>query len=323
MDSSMPKPKLTPKDFVLYAGAMIALYVSVFSLLALLFNYVDYSFRDALDYIDPYNGAMRAAMASLIVFFPLFVWLTRVLNQGMRADSSMRESGFRRWILYITLLIAGLAMAIDLVVLINTFLGGEITTRFILKVIAVLVVAASVFGYYLADLRGYWQQNESKSKAAGAVALAAVIISIVAGFFIMGSPASQRLLRFDEQRVSDLQNMQWQLVNYWQAKQKLPESLGELTNSIAGFTVPKDPETGADYTYSVVGGGAPSFKLCATFSTDSSKTTGRSNPIYAPMVDQGIKGGNTWDHGTGNVCFDRTIDPDFYPPINAPTKGVL
>jgi uncharacterized membrane protein YpjA len=32
-------------------------------------------------------------------------------------------------------------------------LGGELTTRFILKVLVAAVIAGTVFGYYLRDLR--------------------------------------------------------------------------------------------------------------------------------------------------------------------------
>ena len=44
----MDKPKVTPKDFFLWAGAMLSLYVSVFSLLSLIFSYIDRAFPDAL-----------------------------------------------------------------------------------------------------------------------------------------------------------------------------------------------------------------------------------------------------------------------------------
>lgn len=308
------KPRLSPKDFVLYAGAMIALYVSVFALLALLFQYVDYSFRDALGYMDPYNTGMRIAMATLIVFAPLYVWLTRVLNQDMRHSPEKRELGFRKWLLYITLLIAGIGIAIDLVVLINTFLGGEITTRFILKALAVFVVAGAVFGYYLADLRGYWQMNEAKSKLVGVLALLAILVSIISGFFIMGSPADQRLIRFDQQKVADLQNIQWQVLNYWQSKQKLPVTLVDLNNTFIDFTTPTDPQNGASYEYAVIPGTLPSFKLCANFNKADQNVNGMNG--YSAVPYGGFRGSTSWNHDAGTVCFTRTIDPDIYPPIN-------
>jgi hypothetical protein len=39
--------------------------------------------------------------------------------------------------------------------LINTFLGGELTLRFFLKVLTVLFVAGSIGGYYIWDLKKF------------------------------------------------------------------------------------------------------------------------------------------------------------------------
>jgi len=57
-----------------------------------------------------------------------------------------------------------------------------------------------------------------------------------------------------------------------------------------------------------------SFQLCATFNADStSNSAAMSKPIYA-----GDTTNENWQHGTGEVCFDRTIDPDKYPPYSKP-----
>ena len=65
--------KATPKDVFLWLGAMISLYASAISFLGLLFAYVNYLFPDVTqgyyydEYYDPYSGAVRTAMAFLIV----------------------------------------------------------------------------------------------------------------------------------------------------------------------------------------------------------------------------------------------------------------
>ena len=136
----MDKPKTTPKDFFLWAGAMVALYVSVFSLITLLFEYTNYAFPDALDYyVDPYSGSIRFAMASLIVLFPIFLLLMRLIRNDIVRSPEKRDLWIRRWALYLTVFVAGAAIAIDLITLINYFLGGDLTTRFALKVVIVLL----------------------------------------------------------------------------------------------------------------------------------------------------------------------------------------
>ena len=57
----------------------------------------------------------------------------------------------------------------------------------------------------------------------------------------MGSPFTLRMKRFDERRVSDLQNIQYQIVNFYQRKGELPNRLDELEDPISGFILPRDP----------------------------------------------------------------------------------
>ena len=70
------------------------------------------------------------------------------------------------------------------------------------------------------------------------------VVTIGSGFFIVGTPAEARLARFDAQKVSNLQNIQSQVVYYWQAKQKLPAEIADLNNSLAYGPVPADAQGG-------------------------------------------------------------------------------
>ncbi len=301
MDTTLSKPKTSPKDFFLHIGAMLTLYVSAISLINLLFDVINVAFPDALQtYTDPYSYSLRLSVAALIVLYPLYLTLMRFIRVDGEAHPEKRELGVRKWLTYLTLFVAGAAVVIDLITLINTFLGGEITTRFVLKVLTVLVVAGMVFGYYLYDLRVTQTVNLKVVRAFRYGTLAVVLISIVGSFFVIGSPMQQRDLRFDERRVSDLQTIQWQIINHWQQKGELPKALTDLEDSISGFKVPAGPQPGEMYEY-VLSQKANSFALCTTFATQSSKANG-----YYPQ-------GENWNHGMGKVCFDRVIDEDLYP----------
>lgn len=312
----MDKPRATPKDVFLWIGAMVSLYVVAFSLGSLLFSYIDNVFPDALNYYtDPYSGEMRFAMASLIVLFPALVFMMRAIRKGALTDSSRQEIPVRRWVLYLTLFIAGVAVLVDLITLINYFLGGDLTTRFILKVGVVLLIAGGVFLHILAELKGYWNREPRRATTVG-ISVGLLLVAVIAsGFLILGSPAQVRLSRFDDQKVNDLQNIQWQIVNYWQQKQKLPIALSDLSDSISGFIAPADPQSSEPYMYEVTG--KLSFKLCATFNAESRVNARENARVPEPA---GLKGGmgieqSTWQHKSGEVCFDRTIDPELYPPI--------
>lgn len=153
-----------------------------------------------------------------------------------------------------------------------------------------------------------------------------VTTAIVAGFFIIGSPQEERLRRFDEQRINDLQYLQSQIVFYWQNKKKLPENLEILRDDLRGVTVPSDPQTGESYGYEIRG--PLTFALCATFSRPSlgrkvdtaEKSTSyrESKPIRAtpspPEPYYGIRGSTSWEYNAGRTCFERNIDTDFFKP---------
>ena len=318
MEQKITSVKTSPKDFFLYFGVMVGLYATVSFTLSLLFALINSTFPDALEYYGrDYASQIRYSIAGLVVIFPLFVFLTKIFNNYVRAYTDKKDIWIRRWLIYLTLFAAAVSMVIDLVVLIKYFLEGEITIRFILKVFSVLLVTGTVFGYYFYDLRGKWQENKKLSKNIGISASILVFLLLVGGFFVIGSPQKQRLVRFDQQKISDLQSIQYQVTNYWQQKETLPKSLLDLADPLSGFSVPRDPETGGEYTYSIVG--EKTFKLCAEFNLESTGFT-KNAAIPVPTSPRGMYEfeGAYWQHGIGEVCFERTIDPDAFPPFKSP-----
>jgi hypothetical protein len=252
-------------------------------------------------------------MATLMVVFPVFVWLSWFLRRDMSRHPEKRELRIRRWLLYLTLFIASLVIIGDLVALIMNFLNGELTTRFILKVLVILFIAGSAFAHYFSELRDKafsWMGVFDKAL------VVLVVVGVVAGFWIAGTPAQQRAIRFDDRRVQDLSTIQYQVIDYWQRKQVLPLNIGQLTNEISGFVAPKDPETGADYDYRVTG--PMSFELCAVFATSNTEEL-VGKDISMPVYPGGEP--TNWAHAEGKVCFERKIDKDFYPPIKDGTTA--
>lgn len=311
MENTQPKVRVSPKDFFLQIGTILTLYITIVSLLNLLFEMINIKFPEALDYyVDPYSTALRLSVASLLIVFPTHLFLMRLLSNDFKVNPEKRELGVRKWLVFLTLFIAGATIIVDLIVLINTFLGGEITTRFILKVLSVLVVIGGVFGYYIYDLRGKIEAGSTMYKGFIWASIFVVVGSIIGGYLVVGSPTSQRMKRLDAERVGALQNIQMQIVSYWQQKESLPSNLVELNNPISGFTVPTDPETRAQYEYRATG--ARSFSLCANFSLPTPVRASGQSDAYMP-IEKGFVNEN-WNHGSGRTCFDRTIDPELYPP---------
>jgi type III secretory pathway component EscS len=316
----MQPAHITPKDFFLWAGVVLSFYGSVGAFVALVFDYLNHLFPDPLSYYtgDPYSSGIANEMAIVIVLFPLFLFLMRTIRKTIQADSTRAEVWVRRWALFLTLFLAAAAIVGTVIALLVYFFQGDVTIRFVLKVLTLLLVAGVTFSAFLADLRGYWGANPARAAQSRWGALAFVLAVIVAGFFIVGTPWQARLYRFDDQKVSDLQMLQGQILNHWQSKEKLPVQLDELNDSISGFIIPRDPQSGVAYEYAVTG--PLSFQLCASFNALTQNYASASTRAqYVPKpaaIDGPMPVQDNWYHEAGRQCFTRTIDPELYPPYS-------
>lgn len=313
-----------PRDVFLYLLAIVSLIVSAVSLGIVLFQYISIYFPDLIS--DPYfsrsayYSTIRSSLAALLVIFPVYIWVSWFLKRDTVRFPEKRELKIRKWLLYLTIFIAALVIIGDLVVLIQNLLEGERSLRFLLKILSIFFIAGSIFGHYFYELREKTKNYVFVRFYSWLVVIIVAFFS-VAGFWIVGSPANQRVVRFDERRVNDLQIIQNEAINYWQRKGKLPASLTDLKNDISGFVSPSDPETGEAYGYTV--SGDLKFQLCAQFGAPDVNSPDNSVPaarLKSAPVPYGVAGemNSNWQHGAGKVCFDRVIDPDFYPPIITP-----
>jgi hypothetical protein len=299
--------KTQAKDFFLWAATVLSLYVSVISLLALWFEYIDRLFGEQIIQYYAYSTGIQTALATLIVIFPAYIFCTRLLHSDLRKNPEKKDLWVRKWLLVGTLFVGSATIVIDLIVLITTFLSGEeLTTSFLLKVFSILIVIGSALIYYIKDINGYWDKREKISQFIGGFVSVIVVGSIIGAFFIIGSPQTQRLMRIDDQKINDLQNIQYQITDYWQNHAALPANFTDLDNPLTGWATPTDPQfESKGYAYSYAPIGEHSFKLCAVFNLENSD---KREDMYYSRQSQ-----NYWNHAAGEVCFERTIDEQEFP----------
>jgi len=301
--------KTTAKDFFLHLGLVISMYSGVGFLLNLLFSVIDSAYPKVAGY-SYYTPSISLPVAALIIITPVFLIIASLIAKIELVDPEKKDISVSRSTSYLTLFLAGAIVVGDLIAVVYFFLDGQdLTTAFLLKVLSILVVLGATFGYTLSNLSRTLSSKTRMMWRVGAIVL--VVGSIILGFTVIGSPRTQRLVRYDSQKVSDLQNIQSQVLSYWQMKQSLPTSTNDLNDDLLYFVAPTDPETGMQYEYSVVS--PTTFKLCATFNLDSKAQN--SNSIAVQQYD--MMGMNEkWNHQAGKQCFERTIDPERYPPFN-------
>ncbi len=299
----------TARDVFMYLLVVIVLAMSSVMLGTMLFQYVNMYVPDAAlqqCYGTSCASAVRWSLATLLIVFPLLVWAWRFLQKDVALHPEKAQSRVRRWLLYFTLFVAGITLMGDAVSLVYSWLQGDLTVQFLLKVLIVLYISGTMFFYFLRAL------NPVEGSAAKNVARLAVVVvgaSVILGFATSGSPFRARLERLDAQRISDLQLLQNQIVyTHWQLKGAVPEQLADLEDSINGFVAPVDPQTKQPYEYTKTG--ARTFTLCATFVTEATSQYSLERQMY-PAYQDSLN--ESWAHGVGRVCFERTIDPQLYP----------
>ena len=148
------RPYLSAKEAFIYLVLFVCLYISAFFFGSLMFEFIEYWLPDALETWRGFsNDVVRRSVSSLVIAFPLYLWLTSVMTKAIKTDPDKRTSKVRKWLTYITLFVAAIFNIVDLITLDYNLLGGDMTAQFLLKILTVLLIAGLIFGYYLWDLK--------------------------------------------------------------------------------------------------------------------------------------------------------------------------
>lgn len=151
-----PRPYLSARDAFLYLVLFTTLYVAAYHLGSLLFDLINRALPDPADPAYMANGlasSMRWSTASVIIALPVFLYVAHRLGKDLARNPAQRLSAVRRWLTYLTLFLAAAVLVADMITLVYNLLGGELTMRFVLKVLVAAVISGTIFGYYLHDLR--------------------------------------------------------------------------------------------------------------------------------------------------------------------------
>lgn len=255
------------RDAFLYLLAFCTLGTWTVALASLVFTLLNRWFADAV--FDRTFGAHSVAteLASIIVAFPVYLWVMHTIGRGVRSNPERLDAGVTKWLTWLALLITAGILIGDLVTFLSFLLRGELTVRFVLKVLAVLVIAGGVFWYYVNFLR-----NGAVGIARLAViASSAAVVAIVAtGLANLGSPAYQRALEADRLAVQEMTMLEARVQQYWTNNKALPRTL----------------ETRRGVRY--LSGTGSSYQLCAEFQQASDEQTDEQ-----------------WWHPAGSHCFNR------------------
>jgi hypothetical protein len=145
-------PDNGPRNVFVYLLNFLTLYLSAFGAGLLTWGLADHWFQDPLEtYVS--RGPIRSGIAMLVVAFPLFLYLNRLIDRTVETPEVTERSMLKKVLTYLTLFLLAITTIIDLITVIYFFLGGDLTARFAVRGIGILMIAGFVFFYYLSDLK--------------------------------------------------------------------------------------------------------------------------------------------------------------------------
>lgn len=311
LDMPVPEPpgEGGAREAFQYLLALTALTFVVVNAITIAFRFISWMLPDDSESYESYmfdyqQTQVRWSMAMLLVAFPLLLAFTYWIGSGLSKAPERTKSAIRRWLTYLALFAAAITIIGDTVSLVYGLLQGDLTTRFLLQVLVVLVVSLVVFCYYLLSL-GISERNAAADlrrldRTLAGISTLLFALTIGAGFVLAGSPFQARLKRFDDRRIHDLQQIEQAIrrlvVEIEDGKRHLKRPLPSDLSEVAIFVADEeyrarlnlqDPQTGKPYTYTATG--EATFELCAEFALESRQ----QQP--------------DWTHPAGRHCFSRDM----------------
>lgn len=149
------------RDAFLYLLAFNTLVIWTQALGEMAFIFIEHLIPDTLDrsYGEP-SWQISFALARLLVAYPVYLGVMRAINRDLATYPEKYFSGVRKWLTYLTLWVAALILLGTLIALLTSLLRGEISLRFWLKILVILLLDGGVLWYY-----GHWISRGPTAKA--------------------------------------------------------------------------------------------------------------------------------------------------------------
>lgn len=286
------------KDAFFYLLTFSTLATWTIGLGSLAFQLIDRWLADPL-FTSPYarlaSYEITWALAAILIAFPVYLLISRITLRETASDPDKLDSGVRKWLTYMALVIAASIFMGDLINALAFLLRGELTSRFLAKSFVVLTLSGGVFYYYFGGLRRTEASaaRPNRDRLMAIVSIAVVALIVILGFGQLGSPRSQRDERADTERVRKLYMINSQIQNYSNRHGSgLPASLDQLPGGDQ-----TDPITHQRFEY--IPGTGTQYQLCATFNK-------------AADDDEAYGAANIWHHPAGHYCF--ALDTKVFTP---------
>ncbi len=245
---------------------------------------------------DP--GVLKYAISMLVVAAPIFYVVMRQIFKNLFIGQLDKEAGVRRWLVYFILLVSAVIVLGTLVNILNNFLNGELTLKFILKALTVGGIAAIVFSFYLYDIRRaeVLSRHDNVTTIYFYGSLAIIVAALIFSLFVIESPTTTRNRKLDNVILNNFDQIDSTINSYYSEKGTLPVSLDEMRKEYNYLSddVFVDPATGVKFDYRIKS--QDEYELCAAF-----RLTGEADNQY--YLDNYLS--QRWSHAVGYQCLSQ------------------
>ena len=244
------------------------------------------------------DSSLKYAISQMIIAAPIFFLTMRQIHRYLYSGELDNNSGIRKWLTYFMLFVSSVVLIGWLIGTLNSFMQGELTTKFLLKAMTAIGISATVFSYFLYDIKRKEVKGvrDKQIKIFLIGSLVVVVAALVGSLFVVESPTEARNRKLDNMVIIDFNEIDQAINIYYSENKELPKSLARLQEDISFLRDNdlKDPATGSSYEYRV--SDDKTYELCATFRTVSADE--KSREYYFD---------DRWWHEAGEQCLKQTV----------------
>lgn len=285
-----------PKYAFYYFLSLISLIFLAISSVLIIFEIIDRSVIDALSNNFSNQNTLRFGISAILISAPIFFLSVNLINKGLKKKEIEKDSSLRNWLTYFILFVSAVIILGSLIGIINSFLSGEITLKFVLQMITVVIISALIFSFYLYDIK---RENISGGDRVIRIffisTLSLVVAIFVSSWFFVESPKVARDRKADNQVMQNISIIESYVNEYYEENEVLPENLDNLDSVRYSESV-----EGVEYNKL----GDKEFELCADFKTDSYESQ-RSATYYPGKNSRAYTKG--WNCFEGNLWIENNI----------------
>ncbi len=190
------------RDAFLHLIAFITLGGWVVALINLGQGLIDRALPSPGSYL-PQASSLSWHIATIIIAFPIYLWVNMLIGREAKVRPESLQSGVRKWLTYVALVIASIVLIGDGVWLLAAFLTGDVTAAFAAKSLLVIGITGGVFAYYLGSVRAIVLKTW-RDRFFAIAATIAVVVALVLGFVPVGSPFEAQAIARDTARLQAL-----------------------------------------------------------------------------------------------------------------------